>query len=163
MSRRTLYEDIALAVVLAGLGTAEVWVPFSSRQGTGSAPYTTLAVVLACAPLALRRVVPLAAAVATFVTFPVLNEFGDVYILFYGTFVPMGVATYSVARHGRGREPLYGAALAAGLLLYIDLFVPLLQAPGEKLFHWSVFALIWLAGSGLRRTRALDRGRAGRR
>ena len=151
MSRRTLWEDTALAIGLAGLGTAEVWVPFSSRQGTGSAPYTTLAVLLACAPLAFRRVAPLAAAAATFVTFPLLNQLGDVYILFYGTFVPMGVATYSVARHGRGREPVYGAALAVGLLLYIDLFVPLLQEPGEKVFHWSVFALVWLAGAGLRR------------
>ncbi len=82
---------------------------------------------------------------------PVLFLLGPVYVLFYGQFVAMGIALFTVARHGRGRDPFVGAALACVTLLCADLFVPELQDPGEKVFHWGVFALIWTAGYGLRR------------
>jgi signal transduction histidine kinase len=40
--------------------------------------------------------------------------------------------------------------VAAGCLLPIDLFVSLMQEPGEITFHWTVTVLIWSAGYGLR-------------
>jgi signal transduction histidine kinase len=151
MGHRKLVQDAALALILGSAGVAEVWVPFSSRQGSGSASYTTLAVLVACVPLVLRRRFPLAVAAVVLLAFPLLDQLGGLYILFYGTFVPMGVAVFTIARHGRDREPWVGAGLAAAVLLYLDLFVPLLQDPGERVFHWGVFTLTWLAGAGLRR------------
>jgi signal transduction histidine kinase len=71
--------------------------------------------------------------------------------LFFGQFVPMAVAVFSMARHGRDRVPLYGAVAGAGVLLFFDLVVEELQAPGEIVFHWGVFAIVWGFGVGLRR------------
>jgi signal transduction histidine kinase len=140
-----------LAVVVAAVGIAEVWVPFDSRQGSGSAPLTTASVLLCCLPLAVRRRYPLQVAAVVMLTWPVTLLVGPVYVLFYGAFVPMGIALFTVARHGRGREPFAGAGIGAGALLVADLTVPQLQPAGERVFHWTVFALVWAAGFGLRR------------
>ena len=72
------------------------------------------------------------------------------YVLFYGGMVPLEIGVFMAARFGRGRTPLYGALAAAGSLLGIDLFVPLMQDAGEITFHWAVTALVWSAGFGLR-------------
>jgi signal transduction histidine kinase len=146
-----LLQDTALAVVVAAIGIAEVWVPFDSRQGGGSAPVTTVSVLLCCLPLALRRRYPLGVCAVVMLTWPVALLIAPVYVLFYGAFVPMGIALFTVARHGRGRAPLAGAGIAAVTLLVGDLTVPELQPPGERVFHWTVFTLIWAAGFGLRR------------
>ncbi len=43
--------------------------------------------------------------------------------------------------------PFLGAAAAAPLtLLYFDLFVAYLQEPGEIVFHWGVFTIVWAFG-----------------
>jgi signal transduction histidine kinase len=143
--------DTILAVVVCAIGLAEVWVPFDSRQGTGSAPLTTASVLLCCLPLALRRRYPLAVVAVVMLTWPVVLLVGPVYVLFYGAFVPMGIALFTVARHGRHREPFIGAAIAAVTLLMADLTIPQLQPPAERVFHWTVFTLVWAAGFGLRR------------
>lgn len=70
--------------------------------------------------------------------------------LFWGQLVPLTIAVYSVARHGKGRQSFYGAAASAGLLLFFDFFVEELSAPGEIVFHWLVVTLAWVAGRGLR-------------
>ncbi len=75
---------------------------------------------------------------------------GPTYVLFYGQMVPLLIGVFMVARHGRGREPAYGAAVAAATLLLVDLTIPQLQAPGEIAFHWIVTALVFVAGAGLR-------------
>jgi signal transduction histidine kinase len=143
--------DAILAVAVCAVGVAEVWVPFDSLQGSGSATLTTVSVMLCSLPLALRRRYPLAVVAVVMLTWPVVLLVGPVYVLFYGAFVPMGIALFTVARHGRGREPFIGAAIAALTLLTADLTIPELQPPAERVFHWSVYTLIWAAGFGLRR------------
>ena len=71
-------------------------------------------------------------------------------MLFYGQMVPLLIGVFMVARFGRGREPAYGAAVAAVTLLAVDLTIPQLQQPGEIAFHWIVTALVFGAGAGLR-------------
>jgi signal transduction histidine kinase len=146
--------DVVLAAVVCVVGVAEVWVPFDSRQGSGSAPFTTVSVLLCCAPLALRRRYPLPVAAWVMLIWPATLLIAPVYVLFYGAFVPMGIALFTVARHGRGRAPFAGAAVGAVTLLIADLTIPQMQPPGERVFHWTVFALIWAAGFGLRRFEA---------
>ncbi len=143
--------DAALAALLLALGIAEIWVPLSSRQGDGSAVLSTVGVALACLPLALRRRQPFVVPVVVLLVVPLTHLLGPVYVLFYGQLVPMGVATFTVARHGRGREPVAGGLVAAAVLLVADLTIPELQGPNEIAFHWTVFALVWAAGVGLRR------------
>src|SRR4051794_2712338 len=72
------------------------------------------------------------------------------FLLFYGQMVPLEAAVFMAARFGRGRTPLYAAAVAAVCLLGLDLFVSLMQDPGEITFHWTVTVLVWSAGFGLR-------------
>ncbi|MGZ4484929.1 MAG: sensor histidine kinase, partial [Nocardioidaceae bacterium] len=143
--------DVALAVTVLVVGVAEVWVPFSSRQGSGAAWPSTLSVVMLAVPLAWRRTRPLAVTAVVLVVMPLAFAVTPVYVLFFGQFVPVGIAVFSVARHGRGREPLLGAAVAACGLVVVDLTTPALQQPGEIVFHWGVFVLVWGAGYGLAR------------
>ena len=150
--RRTVDRlvDAGTALALATLGVAEVWVPFSSVQGDGSRWLSSAVVVLGCAALAFRRVAPLATALWVLGLWPVVFTLQPILILFWGQFVPMVVAVYSVARHGRHREPVYGALAGAATLLYVDLLVEVLQSPGEIVFHWLVFSVAWGVGNGLR-------------
>ena len=149
--RLATMADAALALGLAMLGTVEVWAPLSSRQGHGSAVWTTVQVLLVSLPLALRRRQPFAVLVTVVVGLAMLSALAPLYVLFYGQLVPLGIVTFGVARYGRGREPIYGGLLVAAVLLGADLTVKELQGPSEIAFHWGVFLLVWAAGVGLRR------------
>ncbi len=143
--------DLALAAAVTAVGLAEIWVPFSSRQAEGSPLPSTVVTVVAGLALTQRRTYPLPAGLFVLWSWPVAFTLEPMYVLFWGQFVPMAVAVFSMARHGRGRVPLYGAIAGALTLLYFDLFVAYLQEPGEIVFHWGVFAVVWGFGFGLRR------------
>jgi signal transduction histidine kinase len=149
--RRTLHRlvDAGVAALVAAVAVAEIWVPFSSVQGQGSKSVSTAVVVLACAALAFRRVAPLPTALFVLFLWPVLFTLQPVLVLFWGQFVPMVVVVFSVARHGKGRQGAYGGAAAVATLLFFDLRVDVLQAPGEIVFHWMVFIAAWSVGRGL--------------
>lgn len=144
--------DVVLAVAITAVGVAEVWVPFSSVQGEGSEVTSTVVVLLTGLPLVFRRSHPLPVLLVVVAVWPVVYSVSPTYVLFFGQFLPLAVAVFSVARCGRGREPLYGAMAAAAALLFVDLRVPELQEPGEIVFHWGVFTLVWLSGWALSRT-----------
>jgi signal transduction histidine kinase len=150
-TRLSRLVDVALAAGLAAAGLGEIWTPFASRQGEGSAVVSTLVVLVVAAALVWRRRAPLASGAVVLLTWMVVFSVTPVYVLFLGQFVPMAVAVFSLARYGAGRVPYVGAALGAVALLYVDLFVAVLQSPGEIVFHWGVFALAWGFGFGLRR------------
>ncbi len=154
--RRHLF-DVGLAVVVGVVGLAEVWVPFSSVQGDGSAAATTVAVVLSALAVSQRRRHPLPAQLVVLFSWFAVMAVSTTLVTFFGQFVTMGIAVFSTARHGRGREPLVGAAAAALALLGVDLLVPELQTPGEIVFHWGAIALIW--GVGLRLSQLERRSR----
>ena len=148
--------DVVLAGAVTGAGLVEIWVPLESRQGHGSAAVSSAATVVAGLALTQRRHHPLAAGLATLLVWPVLAVVGGpIYVLFFGQFLPMAIAVFSMARFGAGRVPFLGAAAAAATLLLADLTVEELRSPGEIFFHWTVFAVVWGFGFGLRR--AADR------
>lgn len=142
-------ELVAAALVLV-VGLGEVWVPFSSRQGAGSTLSTSLAVLVTAATLLWSRRRPVLALAVVLVTWASAALIAPPYVLFYGTFVPILLLVFAGARWGAGTEPLYAAGLVAAALLGVDLFVPLLSNPEEIAFHWTVAALVWSAGVGLR-------------
>ena len=142
--------DLFLAGGLLVVALCEIWVPFSSVQGDGSRVATSVITVPVCAVLALRRRRPLLTALVALLTWPAADIVLPLLVLFYGQFVPMAVALFSAARHGRGRTPYVAAAAAGVALLYFDLRVDVLQAPGEIFFHWGVMVLVWSAGTALR-------------
>jgi signal transduction histidine kinase len=144
----------AVDVVLAGgvllLGLLEVWVPLSSRQGSGSAVVSSVLVFASACAVALRRQRPLLVALAVFAIFVTGMVAGQLYVLFWGGFLPFEILVFTVARHGRGREPAWGAGAAALSLVTVDLTAPPLQQPGEIVFHWLVTVLAFGAGWALR-------------
>jgi len=150
--------DVVLAVVVGAVGLAEIWVPFPSVLGEGSRVLTSAVVVALAGLLAFRRRWPLPIAVAVLAVWPLVFAITPVLVLFFGQFVPMTVAVFSVARYGRGREPWFGAAAGAAALLFMDFRVEVLQEPGEVVFHWGVFLIAFTFGAGLRRSeqRAVD-------
>jgi signal transduction histidine kinase len=142
--------DAALAALLAVAGVAEIWVPFSSRQGEASGWWSTVVVVVLAAALAFRRDRPGVVALFVLLGMPVAYTISPTYVLFLGQFVLLGLALFTAARHGRGREPWYAAAAAAVALLFVDLRISELQAPSEIAFHWGVFVLVFVAGMTMR-------------
>jgi signal transduction histidine kinase len=143
--------DLGLAAGLTALGLAEVLVPFSSRQGDGSAAVACVAVAVRGLALTQRRARPLAAALVVYATLPVEGILGPSYVLFYGQALMIGVALYAVARHPPLRQAWLGIGTAAVLLVGADLTVPQLQGPNEIAFHWSVAGLVVAAALSLRR------------
>jgi signal transduction histidine kinase len=142
--------EVALAVAVLVLGLGEVWVPFGSRQGHGSATAASVGVTLTAVALLWCRRVPLAGLVAFPVIWSVVALVAPTYVLFYGGMVPLELLVFMTARFGRGRAPAYGAGVAMACLLALDLFVSVMQEPGEIVFHWTVTLLVWSAGFGLR-------------
>ena len=139
--------DVLLAMAVAATALAEIWVPFDSVQGSGSRTAASLVAMVACAGIATRRPRPLVCAVLVLVPWPVVSALGVAMpVLFWGQFVPIVVGLYSVARHGTRRQAAIGAGLGAATLLYFDLFVEALGAPGEIVFHWMVSILAWSLG-----------------
>ncbi len=146
-----LAQDVGIAALVAALGLLEVWLPMDSVQGDGSPVLSSVGILVVAVALTQRRVRPWVNLAAMWV-WPVLGILarGQVQLLFLGQLVPLVLLAYSAARHGRGRQRWLGAVLAAGMLVFADLFVPLLQDPGELVFHWGVVTLAYLAGQGLR-------------
>ena len=142
--------ELALAVLALVLGVAEVLVPFESRHGNGSAATTVAAVGVVSGALLWTRRQPLVAVLAMPLAWGTAALVAPPYILFYGAFVPLQIAVFMGARFTRARGPLLTGLIAATSLLVVDLLVPSMRIPNELIFHWTVTALVWSAGFGLR-------------
>ena len=130
--------DFALAGVLAATALLEVWLPLPSVMGEGSRLLSSAIAVLACVALTQRRNHPLATAVGVLLVWPIVYSLTPVLVLFWGQFVPIVVALYSVSRYGSARQRLIGGLTGAAALLYFDLRVPELNDVSEIVFHWMV-------------------------
>jgi signal transduction histidine kinase len=139
--------DALICVTVIATGLLEVLLPLESRQGEGDATLTAVQVVVLGAALWWRRTHPLPSAVVVLVGLWMPDLLGSSFVLFFGQFVPMMVATFSVARYGRERQPYIGGALTAATLLFADFFIEELQSPGEIFFHWGVLIVCWSFGS----------------
>jgi signal transduction histidine kinase len=142
--------ELALGVLALVLGVAEALVPFESRQGDGHEGTTIAAVGVVSAALLWTRRQPLVAVLAMPLAWGAAALVAAPYILFYGAFVPLQIAVFMGARFSRGRGPLLTGLIAVASLLAVDLLVPSMRIPNELIFHWTVTALVWSAGFGLR-------------
>ncbi|MGA8847642.1 MAG: sensor histidine kinase [Nocardioides sp.] len=144
------WQDVAIAVVVAGAATLEVLLPLTSVMGEGSRSVSLSVALVLCAALVFRRAYPLAVATVVLLTWPVVYTLTPVLVLFWGQFVPIVVALYSVARHGSTRHGVYGGLLGAAGLLFFDLRVPELDSAEEIVFHWMVCTVAWSLGQFVR-------------
>ncbi len=140
--RRIVDAGLCLAVLVTGV--AEVWLPLESRQGDGDPLATSVQVLVVAASLWWRRTHPIPTTAVTIAGLCASGQLG--FLLFLGQFVPFLIAVFSVARHGKGREPWIGAAMASAALIYADLFIELLGGLNEMLYHWAVVSLCFAFG-----------------
>ena len=130
--------DAAVALALAGLATVELLLPLTSVLGTGSVAVSLAVALVVCGALAFRRTHPLPVVLVVVLVWPVVYSLTPIYVMFWGQFVPLVVALYSVARHGSPRQAVIGVLVGAGGLLFLDLRVPELDSADERVFHWMV-------------------------
>ncbi|MEU8248938.1 sensor histidine kinase [Nonomuraea sp. NPDC048916] len=140
--RRTVDAGLCLTVLVTGL--TEVWLPLGSRQGDGDPLATSVQVLVVAASLWWRRTHPIPTTAVTIAGLCASGQLG--FLLFFGQFVPFLIAVFSVARHGKGREPWIGAAMASAALIYADLFIELLGGFNEMLYHWGVVGVCFAFG-----------------
>jgi signal transduction histidine kinase len=158
MERRRFWhgvQDAALALALAGAGIAEAFGLVESVIGEGSPIVSAVGIVIAACLLSQRRLRTwlLPGVFLVWLLIGVLT-LGQLQALFWGQVVPFMVALYSLARHGRGRVPWIGAGAAAVVLLFADVFLPVLQGVDEIVFHWTVCIVAFAVGWGLRSSEA---------
>ncbi|HEX5540439.1 MAG TPA: sensor histidine kinase [Micromonospora sp.] len=140
--RRSVDAGLCLAVLVTGV--AEVWLPLESRQGDGDPLATSVQVLIVAASLWWRRTHPIPTTAVTLAGLCASGLLG--FLLFFGQFVPILIAVFSVARYGKGREPWIGAAMAGAALIYADLFIELLGGLNEMLYHWGVVGVCFAFG-----------------
>ena len=138
--------DGVFVLVVLVTGIAEVWGPLASRQGSGDEVVSTVQVVAVALALWWRRSQPVAtvAIVAAGLILPNVMEPG--FLLFCGQFVPLAIATFSVARHAKGNTPWLGGLIVGGTLVYADLFIPLMGGINEMIYHWGVLGVCFAVG-----------------
>jgi len=147
--RWRLLADAAIAVLLLVLGLAEIWGALPSRDGAGSPLWSSLAVVISTVPLVVRRSHPLLITAVSSVALLILFVTVPIYVLFYGSFVPIAFITFSVARHGQGRAPFYGAAWQGLALVGFTVFVPHQDTGPSIVFNFGFLTMAWVAGWAL--------------
>lgn len=138
--------DVALATLIAVIASIEILLPLPSVMGDGSRGTSLVMAWIACAALVSRRTHPLPTTVAVMVTLVAFSELASVLVLFWGQFVPIVFAVYSVARYGTRREGTVGGVTVAAGLIYFDLRVEAFSALEEILFHWMVCTLAFSLG-----------------
>ncbi len=121
-------------------GSTHYGPPFAAAVATG----------VATAALALRRRAPLltVCVIVAAVAGPELVT--RLTITLWGSFVPLLIGVYSVARHARGREALAGAAAATLGLLVVMLRVPVIGTVSNIPFNVVPFTTAFIAGRVLR-------------
>ena len=149
LGRARLAGDVAVAALLLALGMTEIWAALPSRGGSGDPVWSSVAVVVGTVPLAIRRIRPVVAVAAIAVGLSVLYALVPLYVLFYGTFVPIALAGFSVARHARVRDAYAGAGWLALSVLAVTVFEPDQRTAGSLVFNIGGLALAWLAGRAL--------------
>jgi signal transduction histidine kinase len=150
LSNRERSDDVLLALVVAVFALLDLWLDLENATHYGSGLANVLATLVATSALAFRRRAPLltvcvvAAAVAGPDLFTLLT------IQLWGDFLPVLVATYSVARHLERRAAVVGVAVAALALLVVEARVPVAGTVSNVPIIWVPFAAVFVSGRALR-------------
>ena len=149
-------RDLGLALVLAGLGLAEVWL-----LGAGTAPpgLASGAVLLMTLPLAVRRRRPLVAVGAAVAGFAAVNATGDLSSDddAYLPWIVMLIAAYTAGAYTRGREIIAGAVLTLAFPVVLVLTDRDGFSFGGLLFFTLIALPPYIAGVAIARRRGRER------
>jgi signal transduction histidine kinase len=149
-SRPELVSDGLLALAVLLFAQLDFWFNLDNSVHYGSDLTAAIVILVASSSLAFRRRAPLATVcvVSAAVAGPELA--GQLTITLWGDFVPLLIATYSVARHGSRRVAIAGALVAAVALLVAALRLPAIGTVSNIPFTGIPFAGAVLAGRLLR-------------
>ncbi|WP_030505638.1 sensor histidine kinase [Microbispora rosea] len=160
-----LLPDALLALVITGFAQADLSFHLDNSTPYGPMPAVVASTLVATSILALRRVTPLATAViiAVAIAGPMLVT--PLTVTLWGDFLPILVATYSVARHSEPARAFIGLAAVGVGLVVVFLRNPESGTVGNIPFVAVPLAVCFVAGRVLRaraRSHSDDRARARR-
>jgi signal transduction histidine kinase len=155
--RRPPLVDIAIAAALAVVGVIETLTSSDLAHDAG----TVAAALVTTAPLAWRRVAPLATLVAVVVAISVTSVLIDSFETLY-VFLTGLLATYSAGAHADRRRALIGIAVVAVWIFVGFAIDPNRGGFGDYAFVAILFGGAWALGIALR-TRGLHAASAERR
>ncbi len=158
-----LLPDALLALAIACFAQADLAFRLDDSTPYGPMPAVVASTLVATSILALRRVTPLATAVilAVAIAGPMLVT--PLTITLWGDFLPILVATYSVARHSVPARAFIGVAAIGVGLVVVFLRNPESGTVGNIPFVAVPLAVCFVAGRVLRaraRSHSDDRARA---
>ncbi len=149
--------DVVLTAVFVVVSQLDVWTSWDNgTQGHFDGPrWLNSALMLAAVtPLYWRRRAPLVTAGALAAGLTVDTVFVSSTAAFVGSFVPVLIATYSVAAYGSSRRRSLGglAVMAAGTVV-VSLSVSELSSAGDIAFDLLWLSCAWMLGHFARRLR----------
>ena len=145
--------DGPLAAALLVVGELQVWTGWNDggvgAVPTGAVPARAALVVACTAPLAWRRLRPLAVLAMICAAIVVQLILVAAYVPFLVGLLPMVMANYTVAAYGR-RWRLAGLAAVLGVEAVMFALVPAERVPGEVLFAGFTALGTWVVGDVVR-------------
>ncbi|MEZ5124069.1 MAG: sensor histidine kinase [Solirubrobacterales bacterium] len=148
---RSRLFDVMLALAFVTIAQMSVWTSWSDEQGRFDGPVAVnaLLALVFTAPLAWRRRAPLAALTTMMAGLLVQVLLVEPAAPFFGGYIPVLIASYSVAAYAPLRRALIGGAVAVIGVLVVTLSVEQLSSPSDVAFDVIVVAVIWLVGRGM--------------
>lgn len=142
--------DALLAAMFVVIGQTDVWVPWGddgSKGGfDGPGIVSAILVLMTTAPLLWRRRRPLAVVTVMAAAMSIEILFVSHTAAFFGGFLPVLVAVYSVATYAPRRTAALGLGVVALELAIVDLSVDELRQLSEYVFQVMTAGGIWLVG-----------------
>ncbi|MEU8261590.1 sensor histidine kinase [Micromonospora sp. NPDC048999] len=160
-----LLPDALLALAITVFAQLDILFDLDNSTRYGPMPPVVVSTLVAALVLALRRLAPLATAVvvAVAITAPMLAT--PLTFTLWGGFLPLLIATYSVARHSERTPAWLGVAATATTVVVVMLRNPDAGTVSNIPFAAVPFVIVLVAGRVLRaraRSHSDDRARAQR-
>ncbi|MER6975953.1 sensor histidine kinase [Streptomyces carpinensis] len=145
-----LLPDALLALAITGFALLDIVFDLDNSTRYGPMPPLVVSTLVATLVLALRRLTPLATAVVVAVAIggPMLAT--PLTFTLWGDFLPLLLATYSVARHGERVAAWLGAAATATTVVLVMLRNPDTGTVSNIPFAAVPIAVVFVAGRVLR-------------
>jgi signal transduction histidine kinase len=147
---REFRADVLLALGVTAFALLDLWLDLENATHYGPDVATALTTVIAGSALAFRRRAPLATVCVVAGAVAVPDLFTVLTIQLWGDFLPLLIATYSVARYAGGRSAAVGTGVAAAALLIVEVRVPVAGTVSNIPFIWIPFGASYLAGRAFR-------------
>lgn len=146
-----LVVDGLMAFAFALIAQVELVTKPDDGYQAGPAWLNIPLVFLMTAPVAFRRIAPITTVCVMFGAVIVPSVFTAHTLLFWGGLLPLAVALYSLARHGRGWASRFGWIAAPVTLAAFDIHMPQARSLSNTVFALGLFGIAWVLGWALKR------------